>query len=169
MELPHAPVKDLRSTGYFFDELKTYSAASDMDLTTYCVSFVVPYLGKVSDSYDKLGYFVKSRILKLAIHYLSNPIDEEMVDTIFGLREIAMAEVGKAEKADFAKPLDKSEASANRQKLQAAEVLVKLMVNIIKMFKLADPNIGLRKNNEVNNTVFGSITRSWEGLQGESA
>jgi len=168
MEIQHAPVKDLRSTGYFFDELKTYSASSEMDLTTYCVGFVVPYLGKISDSYEKLGHFAKSRILKLAIHYLSNPKDEEIVDTIFGLWKIAISEVSKAEKAGFAGSLDKSETVANRQKLQGAQVLVKLMVNIIKMFRLAEPNASLRRSNEGKSIVFESIIQSWEGLEGES-
>jgi len=36
MEMPHAVVKDLRSTGYFFNELKSYSQSSEIDLETYC-------------------------------------------------------------------------------------------------------------------------------------
>jgi len=167
MEIPHAPLKDLRSTGYFFDELKAYSASADMDLTTYCVSFVSPYLAKVCESHDKLGHFAKSGILKLAVRYLSNPRDEEIVDSIFGLWKVAVSEVDRAAKTDFAVPLDKSETVANRQKLQAAEFLVKLLVNIIKMFKLAESSANSRKADETTNPVFKTILESWEVLEGK--
>ncbi len=167
MEIPHAPLKDLRSTGYFFDELKAYSASPDMDLTTYCVSFVSPYLVKLCESYDKLGHFAKSRILKLAVQCLSNPKDDELVDLIFGLRKVAISEVDRASKADFAVPPNKSESFANRQKLQSAEFLVKLLVNIIKMFRLAESGAALRKTDETINPVFKKIIESWEILEGK--
>lgn len=167
METPHAPLKDLRSTGYFFDELKTYSASTDMDLTTYCVSFVSPHLVKVCESYDKLGHFAKSRILKLAIQYLSNPKDDEIVDSIFGLWKVAVSELDRTGKPDFAVPLDKSESLANRQKLQSAEILVKLLVNIIKMFRLAESGANLRKTDETINPIFKTIIESWGSLEGE--
>jgi len=167
MEIPHAPLKDLRSTGYFFDELKTYPASPDMDLTTYCVSFVAPHLVKVCESYDRLAHFAKSRILKLAIQYLSNPKDDEIVDSIFGLWRVAVSEVDRAGKADFAVPLDKSESFANRQKLQSAEFLVKLLVNIIKTFRLAESSVNLRKTDESINPVFKTIIESWGILEGK--
>lgn len=167
MEIPHAPLKDLRSTGYFFDELKAYSASPDMDLTTYCVSFVSPYLVKACESFDKLGHFAKSGMLKLAIQYLSNPKDDEIVDSIFGLWKVAVSEVDRAGKANLAVPLDKAESFANRQKLQSAEFLVKLLVNIIKMFRLAESSANLRKTDETVNPVFKTITERWEVLGGK--
>jgi len=54
---------------------------------------------------------------------------------------------------------------ADRQGLESAEFLVKLLVNIIKMFKLteADAYRG-RKTDEVENPVFDAIIQSWEEL-----
>ncbi len=48
-------VKDLRSTGYFFEELKNYSQAPEMHVTTYCIHFAIPYLARLLESYDRSG------------------------------------------------------------------------------------------------------------------
>jgi hypothetical protein len=165
MEIPYAPLKELRSTGYFYDKLKAYSESPDMALSTYCVNFVSPYLAEVSASYDKTGLFHKSKILKLAIKYLSNPKDDELIDLIFGIRKIAASEVDKATRADFTDHLDKAEAWANRQKLQSAEFLLKLLLNIIKIFRLPDSNTNLGKTDENVNPTFEAISESWEILE----
>ena len=164
METPHALVKDLRSTGYFFNELKSYSQSSEIDLETYCAGFAVPYLLRVSESYDKSGRSPRSRILMLAIKHLSDPSEREIVDSIFGIKKVAETEIKKTSKASVEQHHDKSRILADRQGLESAEFLVKLLVNIIKMFKLAEPDAYRRKTDEVENPVFGAIIRSWEEL-----
>jgi len=164
MEMPHAVVKDLRSTGYFFNELKSYSQSSEIDLETYCTGFAVPYLLRVSKSYDKSGLSPRSRILMLAIKHLSAPSESEIVDSIFGIKKVAESEIKKTSKTSLDEQHDKSRILADRQSLESAEFLVKLLVNIIKMFKLAEPDAYRRKTDEVENPVFGAIIRSWEEL-----
>jgi len=164
METPHALVKDLRSTGYFFDELKSYSQSSEIDLETYCRSFAVPYLLRVSESYDKSGRSPRSRILMLAIKHLSDPSETEIVDSIFGIKKVAESEIKKTSKTSLEEQHDKSRILADRQGLESAEFLVKLLVNIIKMFKLAEPDAYRRKKDEVENPVFDAIIQSWEEL-----
>ena len=164
METPHALVKDLRSTGYFFDELKSYSPSSEIDLETYCTSFAVPYLLRVSESYDKSGRSPRSRILMLAIKHLSDPSECEIVDSIFGIKKVAESEIKKTSKTSLEEQHDKSRILADRQGLESAEFLVKLLVNIIKMFKLTEPDAYRRKKDEVENPVFDAIIQSWEEL-----
>lgn len=168
MEIPYAPLKELRSTGYFYDQLKAYSESPEMDLTTYCVRFVSPYLVKVSESYDRTGLFDKSRILKFAVKHLSNPKDSEIIDIIFGIRKVAKSEVDKAVKADSTEQPGKNEAWLNRQKLQAAEFLLKLLLNIIKTFRLAEQNTSSGKTDENMNPTYKMITESWEVLEGKN-
>ncbi len=139
-EKPCALLKDLRSTGYFFNELKNYSDSPEMDILTYCSDFVIPFLVRTSDSYDSSGQPDRSRILRLAIRNLSKPGDEEIVGSIFELKDVAISEIDEASKAAPQEQFDKSKSLANRQKLESAEILTKLLVNIIRMFKLAKPN-----------------------------
>ena len=165
MEIPHAMVKDLRSTGYFFEELKSYSQSPEMLITTYCNDFAAPYLLRLSESYDRSGQPDRSRILRLAIKHLSDPSEYEVVDSIFGLKKVAESEIGKAGKAVLQEPLDKSKSLANRQRMESAEFLIKLLVNIIKMFRLAEPNAKQRKADGVENPVGDAIIQSWEILE----
>ncbi len=165
MEIPHALVKDLRSTGYFFEELKSYSQSPEMYVTTYCIDFAIPYLARLSESYDTSGQSDRSRILRLAIKHLSDPSDYEVVDSIFGLKKLAVSEIDKAAKAALQEQFDKSRSLANRQRLESAEFLIKLLVNIIKMFKLAEPNARQRKADGVEDPVGDAIIRSWEILE----
>ncbi|HYA41641.1 MAG TPA: hypothetical protein VEF34_10075 [Syntrophobacteraceae bacterium] len=165
METPHALVKDLRSTGYFFNELKSYSQSSEIDLETYCTGFAVPYLLRVSESYDKSGRSPRSRILMLAIKHLSDPSEGEIVDSIFGIKKIAETEIKKTSKTTLEQQPDKSRSLADRQGLESATFLVKLLVNIIKMFRLAEPNAYRRKADEAGNPVFDAILQSWEVLE----
>ncbi len=165
MEIPHALVKDLRSTGYFFEELKNYSQSPEMLITTYCNDFAAPYLVKLSESYDRSGRPVRSRILRLAVKHLSDPNECEVVDSIFGLKKVAESEIGETSKAVVQEQLDKSESLAIRQRMESAEFLVKLLVNIIKLFRLAEPNAKQRKADGVENPVGDAITQSWEILE----
>jgi hypothetical protein len=166
MEIAHALVKDLRSTGYFFDELKDYKSP-DMDITTYCINFVIPYLVRVSESYESSGHSDRSRILRLAIEHLSNPSDGEAVDFIFGLRTVAVSEIAKAHKEEtiLQQEFDKSRSLTNRHKLESAEFLTKLLVNIIKMFRLVDPHAKQKKADEIPNPVGDAVMERWETLE----
>jgi hypothetical protein len=165
MEIQHALVKDLRSTGYFFDELKNYSQSPEMDVTTYCINFAVPYLVKTSESYDRSGKSARSSILRLAIKHLSNFGNYEIADSIFGLKKVAVAEIDKVSKAALQEQLDKSRTLANRQRLESAEFLIKLLVNIIRIFRLTEPNVKQRQADGVENPVGDAITQSWAILE----
>ena len=165
MEMPHALVKDLRSTGYFFDELKNFSQSPEIDVKTYCIDLTVPFLTKISESYDKAGQPSRSGILRLAIEYLSNPSDDEIVDCILGLKKVVESEIGKIDKAAVQEQLDKSKSLANRQRLESAAFVLKLLVNIIKTFRLTNPNANKRKADTVENPVFEAIIQSWEALE----
>ncbi len=168
MEIPHALVKDLRSSGYFFEELKSYSQSPEMHVTTYCIDFAIPYLVRLSESYDKSGKPDRNRILRLAIKHLSDTSDYEVVDSIFGLKKVAQFEIDKTGKAALQEQFDKSKSLANRQRLESAELITKLLVNIIKMFKLAEPNAKQKKADGIENPVGDAIIQSWEilGLAG---
>jgi hypothetical protein len=161
-------VKDLRSTGYFFEELKSYSLSPEINVTTYCIDFAIPYLLRLSESYDKSGNPDRSRILRLAIKHLSDPGDYEVVDSIFGLKKVAQSEIDKTGKAALQEQFDKPKSLANRQRLESAELVTKLLVNIIKMFRLAEPNARQRKADGIENPVGDAIVQSWEilGLAG---
>ncbi len=103
--------------------------------------------------------------MRLAIKYLSNPSDYEVVDSIFGLKKVAESEIDKTGKAALQEQFDKPRSLANRQRLESAEFIVKLLVNIIKMFKLAEPNAKQRKADGVENPVGDAIIQSWEILE----
>ncbi|MFZ0943027.1 MAG: hypothetical protein WB930_13470 [Syntrophobacteraceae bacterium] len=164
MEIPHALVKDLRSTGYFFEELKNYSQSPEMHVTTYCIDFAIPYLVRLSESYDSSGKPDRSRILRLAIKHLSDQNDFEVVDSIFGLKKVAQSEIDKTGKAVLQDQFDKSKSLANRQRFESAELIIKLLVNIIKTFRLAEPNAKQRKADGLENPVGDAIVQSWEIL-----
>lgn len=138
-EIPNALIKDLLSTGYFFEELKHYAKSKEMDITSYSRNFAVPYLARISESYEGSGQTQRSRILNLAVEHLSNVNDDEMVASIFGLKKAAASEVDVNAKAlSHIDQLDKSEALSCRQRVESAESLVKLLVSIIRIFKLAE-------------------------------
>jgi hypothetical protein len=165
METPHALVKDLRSTGYFFNELKSYSQSSEIDLETYCTSFAVPYLVNISESYDKSGQSPRSKILMLAVKHLSGPSECEIVDSIFGIKKVAESEIEKTRKTSLEEQQDQSRYFANRQGLESARFLIKLLVNIIKTFRLPEPNGYRKKKDEPENPVFDAIIQSWEVME----
>jgi hypothetical protein len=90
------------------------------------------------------------------------------VDSIFGLKKVAQTEVDKTGKAVLQDQFDKSKSLANRQRFESAELIIKLLVNIIKTFRLAEPNAKQRKADGVENPVADAIIQSWEilGLAG---
>jgi hypothetical protein len=139
IQLPLALVKDLLSTGYFFEDLKSYPKSKEMDLPTYSRNFLVPYLARISESYEGKGQQNRNIILKLAVKNLSDVNDDQLTDSILGLKKTAVAEIDANEKALHKNDqLDRSEHLSCRQKSESAQSLVKLLVSIIRTFKLVE-------------------------------
>lgn len=140
-QVPHALVKDLLSTGYFFEDLKSYSKSSEIDFTLYSRDFLVPYLARISESYISAGQPNRSKILDLAVKQLSGVEDDELAESIFGLKKIAALEIDSNEKA-FSQidSGDKPGLIRCRQKLESAQALAKLLVSTIRVFRLAEIN-----------------------------
>ncbi len=157
-----ALVKDLISTGYFFKELRTYSESKEIDLPSFSRHFAVPYLTRISESYEESGKPDKSQILNLAVKHLSNVSDEELVESIFGLKKIAASEIDVNEKAlHQSDQLNKSQLRSCRQKSESATSLSKLLVSIIRMFKLSEGTFKRDKSEEGRNSIYDVIKDNW--------
>jgi len=157
-----ALVKDLISTGYFFEELRTYSKSQEIDLPSFSREFAVPYLTRTSELYEKSGEPDRSVILNLAIKHLYNVSDDELADSIFGLKKIASSEIDTNEKAlHQSDQLNKSELRSCRQKSESATSLSKLLVSIIRMFKLVEAKVKRDKSEEDRNSIYDAIKESW--------
>jgi hypothetical protein len=155
-------VKDLISTGYFFEELRRYSKSTEIDLPSLNKDFAVPYLTRKSDSYEKSGEPDRSKILNLAVKHLSNVSDDELVDSIFGLKKIAESEIDTNEKAlHQSDQRNKSELRSCRQKSESAMSLSKLLVSIIRLFKLVEGKVKRDKLEEDRNSIHDEIKDSW--------
>lgn len=136
---PNALITDLLSTGYFFEELKNYSESKEIDLPSYSRQYAVPYLARISESHERSGHGNKSKILNFAIKYLSDVHDDEMVVTILELKKVASSEIDHNEKALYQMvPLSKSDRLLYRQNVESAQWLTKLLVSIIRIFKLPE-------------------------------
>ena len=158
-EIPHATVKDLLSTGYFFDALKGYSKTAEIDLSTYNKDFVVPYLSTILKSYERSGQPDRSVILTTAIQNLSEADDDNMVGYILDLRKMAASEVDANEKALVQNiPLDKSERLTCRKKSESAQSLTKLFVSIIRAFKLTEVNVKRDKTKRMGDSLSETMS-----------
>jgi hypothetical protein len=155
-------VKDLISTGYFFEELRTFSKSKEIDLASFNKDFAVPYLARISGLYEESGEPDRSKILNLAVKHLSNVSDDQLVDSIFGLKKIASSEIDTAEKAlHQSDQLNKSELRSCRQKSESATSLSKLLVSIIRIFKLVEIKVKRDKAEEGYNSIYDAIRDSW--------
>lgn len=162
-EMPHALVKDLLSTGYFFEELKNYTESKEIDLPSFSRDFAVPYLTRKSESYQKSGQTNRTKILNLAAKFLYEANDGEIAETILGLKKVAAFEVDTNEKALHKNDqLDKSEIFSCRQKSEAAQSLGKLLISIIRMFNLAEVITKRDKSKEASDSVCDAIKDYWE-------
>jgi hypothetical protein len=162
-ETPCALVKDLRSTGYFFDELKDYNQSKEIDLTSLSKDFAVPYLARKSESYQTLGRIKRAKILDLAVKFLGEANDDEMAETIFGLKKVATSEVDTNEKALHRNEgFKKTELFCSRQRLEEARFLDKLLISIIKVFKLAELKAKRDIPDGECNSVCDTIKHCWE-------
>jgi hypothetical protein len=164
-ETPHALVKDLLSTGYFFEELKDYAGSKEIDLISFSRDFAVPYLSRKSESLERSGRSHRARILNLAVKFLYTADDTEMAETILALKRIASAEVDTNEKALLRNDSnDKSESILCRQKMEEALSLGKMLVSIIRSFKLAEaiPKRESPKGTSSSNPIEDAMKDYWE-------
>ena len=160
---PQALVKDLLSTGYFFEELKNYTESKEIDLPSFTRDFAVPYLSRKSESYRRSGQANRARILDVAVKFLCEADDREMGETILGLKRVAAAEVDANARALVKNDqLDRSEAFSYREESEAAQSLGKLLISIIRMFKLAEVITKRDKSEGPNDSVCDAIKDYWE-------
>ncbi len=158
---PNASLKDLLSTGYFFEKLKDQPKTTEMELSAYIKHFVVPYLIATAESHETSGQRYRS-IVNLAVKHLSEVKDHELEDSIFGLKKVAISEMDVHEKALVQiEPLGKSESRARRQKLESAKALTKLLISVIKLFKLAEVVTKRDGSNETRATIADAISGDW--------
>jgi len=137
--MPDASLKDLLSTGYFYEDLKTYTASTEIDLSSYSRNYAIPYLSKLLELNKGSGEINGNEILTLAIDCLTKAKDEELAESIFELKSITASEIDSNEIVLYQLGLgDRSRLRACRQKSQSAQTLSKLLVSIIKKFKLSE-------------------------------
>lgn len=137
--MPNASLKDLLSTGYFYKDLKKYNASNEIDLSSYSRNYAIPYLSRLLDLNKDSGEIHGNEILTLAIDFLTKAKDEELGESILELKSIITSEIDSNEIMLYQLGLgDKHRLKACRQKSQSAQTLSKLLVSIIKMFKLSE-------------------------------
>ncbi len=163
-EVSQVLIKDLLSTGYFFEELKTYSKSTEIDFISYSRDYAIPYLIRISKSEQKIVQPDGGKILSFACGALCDANDDELVDAIFGLKKVAASEIVINETLlSQIGQHDKSEVSSCHRKAESAKSLLKLLVNIIRMFKLAEV-IAKKDNPEgMRESVGDTIKHKWQG------
>ena len=163
-ETPSAPVKDLLSTGYFYEELKNHvksTESKEIDLVSFSRDFAVPYLVKKSASYKGPGQTNRARILDLAVKFLSNANDAELTDTVFALKKVAESEVVVNEK-EISTTVQPGMAHSCRQRSESAQSLKKLLTSIIKMYRLPQ-TVGKKEKSDAGaDSVEDSVMNYWE-------
>lgn len=161
-ETPLALVKDLLSTGYFFEELKNFTGAKEIDLPSFSRDFAVPYLTRKSESYLQAGKTNRTRILNLAAKFMCEARDDEMAQTILGLKKVAASAVDAYEKAIHKEDqLEKSDLLSYRRQLKEAESLGKMLICIIRAFKLTEVVTKRDKTEGACDSVCDAIKDYW--------
>ncbi len=163
-EIPNAPVNDLLSTGYFYEELKSYmksTQSKEIDLVSFNKDYALPYLIRKSESYKGSGETNRARILNLAIKFLSNVNDGELTETIFALKKVAELEVEVIEREIYTSDQSGS-AQSCRQRSESAQSLKKLLTSVIKMFKLAQIVGRPHDSGEEQDSVENLIKSYWQ-------
>lgn len=161
-EMPNAPIKDLLSSGYFSEELRDYSGAREIDLTSFNRQLLVPYLIRESESCRRSGQCDKSDILDFAIKFLLDINEDDIPHTLFGLKKFAAAEVNLNEQLCVTRPIGKSERLSCQRKSEAARALVKLLVSVIRVFKLAEVIAKGEESRDVRDSVVDAIDQNWQ-------
>ncbi len=163
-ETPNAPIKDLLSTGYFYEELKNYmksTESKEIDLGSFNRDFAVPYLIKKSESYKGPAQTNRARIVNLAVKFLSNVDDDELAETIFALKKMAESEVEVNEKE--IRTTDRpAGVQSCRQRSESAQFLGKLLTSIIKIFRLAQIAGKRDDSDEEHDSVGDTIKSYWQ-------
>lgn len=136
--MPSALVKDLLSTGYFYAELRSYGHSKEIDLATYIRDYTIPFLTKTSDKYKISGQVDRYEIFNLAIKCLADVHDDALGESILGLKKMTAEEIDSNEKGLHRVNQDDQSRRACHRKSQSAQTLAKLLVSIIKMFKLVE-------------------------------
>ena len=162
-QVPYASVRDLLSTGYCFEELKNFTEAKEIDLSSFSRAFAVPYLSRQFESCQRSGQTDRSKILSLAVKFLCDANDDEMTDIIFALRNVALSEIEMNEKAlHQSDQLDRVELVSCRRKSEAAQTLGKLLTCIIRAFKLAEVTTKRGKSSRACGSVGDAVKEFWE-------
>lgn len=160
-EISQVLIKDLLSTGYFFEELKNYSKSTEIDFLSYSRNYAIPYL--IRESHQKIVQPGSNKILSFACDALSNANDDELVEAIFGLKKVAAAEIEVNEKLlSRIGQQDKSAVSSCHHKTESAKSLLKLLVNIIRMFKLSEVIAKQDKPEGMGDSVGDAIKHKWQ-------
>jgi len=163
-------IKDLLSTGYFFEDLKKYPKSAEMDLLSYSRDYVIPYLTMKSAAQRATNRAAHNRILSFACDTLSDANDEEMVAAIFGLKKVAISEIELNEK--MLSPigqLSQSKVSLYSRRTESAKSLLKLLVNIIRMYKLPEVISKTNKSEAACGSVGDVIGCKWQASVQQSA
>lgn len=151
--MPSALVKDLLSTGYFYAELRSYNASKEIDLATYIRDYTIPFLAKTLDRYRRSEQVDKYEIYNVAIKRLADVHDDALGESILGLKKMTEEEIDFNEKVLHRVSQDDTSRRVSHRKSQSAQSLAKLLVSIIKMFKLPE-NLTKRKTQQsVDDTV----------------
>lgn len=159
-------IKDLLSTGYFFEELKNHSKSAEMDFFSYSRDYAIPYLTKLAGSNREMVQSDSRKIISFACETLSDASDDELIDVIFGLKEVAASEIEINEKMlSRIGQHDKSQVSSCHRKADAARSLLKLLVNIVRMFKLAEIIAKQDRSEGTRDSVGDAIKHKWQVLQ----
>jgi hypothetical protein len=162
-ETPRALIKDLFSTGYFFEELKNYTESKEIDLNAFSRDFAVPYLIRKSESYQTSGRANRAKILNLAVKFLHEANEAEVAETIIGLKKITESEVDIHEKVlHGSDQLERAEILSYRYKIEEAQSLGKLLISIIRVFKLAEIATKRDKSEGSCDAVCDAIKGYWQ-------
>jgi hypothetical protein len=162
-QTPNATIKDLLSTGYFFDDLRKYPKTAEIDLPSYSRNFAIPYLTGMSESFVGSGQPDRGKILILAVSRLSDSDDDALTESIFELKQVAESEIDTNEKAlHQSGELNKSELLHCRQKSESAQLLAKLLVSMIREFKLSKVNTKRDKSKGASNSLTGAQNNGGE-------
>lgn len=157
--MPGALVKDLLSTGYFYQELRDYTVSKEIDLASYIKIYTIPYLSHLLEEHRKSGQIDRTQILTLVIDHLRNFNDEKLPESILKLKKITATEIDSNEKALHQDDQnDRSRRSCHR-KSESAQALSKLLVSIIKMFKLVEP-----VTNKKTEPAVGDLTKDTQEM-----
>ena len=151
--MPSALVKDLLSTGYFYAELRGYGDSKEIDLATYMRNYTIPYLIKTSDKYRESGQLERHAVYNLVTENLMDVDDSTLAECILGLKKIVADTIDSNEKVLHQLNLDDISRRVSHRKSESAQTVAKLLVSIIKMFKLAESATKRKTHQAADNTL----------------